>query len=155
MERAGHAAGVVIAAVVAIIAMPAAAQVLDAVYRGTLVCDRLPFIETSMREAIDVTISGGAVRYSHVVRLHGKEAPAEQGTGTLKGQDIALQGSWQGGGRQYKASYGGTFVRRSARLKGTQTWTDGGKEITRSCSGVVKRPFKAFLPRAGAKPASP
>jgi hypothetical protein len=38
-------------------------------------------------------------------------------------------------------------VRRTARLKGTQTWTDGGKTLTRACSGAIKRPFKAFLPR--------
>jgi hypothetical protein len=38
-------------------------------------------------------------------------------------------------------------VRRSARLKGTQTWTDGGKTITRACTGVIKRPLRPFLPR--------
>lgn len=155
MDRAGHAIGAIVAIVFAIATMPATAEVLDAVYRGTFVCDKLPFTEAAMREAIDVTIAGGAVRYSHVVRLRpsGPEAAAEQGTGTLKGQDISLQGSWQGGGWRYKASYSGTFVRRSARLKGTQTWIDGGKELTRACSGVIKRPFKAFLPRSK-KPAS-
>lgn len=155
MERAGHAIGVVIAVVFAVAVMPATAEVLDAVYRGTLVCDRLPFTEAPAREAIEVTIAANAVRYSHVVRLHAtREATAEQGTGTLKGQDISLQGSWEGGGRKYKASYSGTFVRRSARLKGAQAWIDGGKEIARNCSGVIKRPFKAFLPRAK-KPATP
>jgi hypothetical protein len=156
MERAGHAIGVIVAIVFAIATMPAMAEVLDASYRGTLVCDKLPFTEAGMREAIDVAIVGGSARYSHVVRLRpgGPETTAEQGTGTLKGQDISLQGSWQGGGRQYKASYSGTFVRRSARLRGTQAWSDGGKEITRACSGVIKRPFKAFLPRGGKTPAS-
>jgi hypothetical protein len=154
MDRAGAVSGVIVAIVLSIVATPAIAEVLDAVYRGTLVCDKLPFTEAPVREAIDVTITGGAVRYSHIVRLHGvREAAAEQGTGTLKGQDLSLQGSWQGGARQYKASYSGTFVRRSARLKGTQTWSEGGKQISRACSGVVKRPFKAFLPRAK-KPAS-
>jgi hypothetical protein len=28
-----------------------------------------------------------------------------------------------------------------------QTWTDGGKTITRACAGAIKRPFKPFLPR--------
>jgi hypothetical protein len=45
-------------------------------------------------------------------------------------------------------------LRRSARLRGTQTWTDGGKTITRACSGAVKRPFRVFLPRERGKPAS-
>jgi hypothetical protein len=38
-------------------------------------------------------------------------------------------------------------VRRSAQLKGTQSWTDGGKTVTRACSGAIKRWLKPFLPR--------
>jgi hypothetical protein len=145
MQRAmGGLAAIWIAAM----ATPAAAEVLDAVYRGTMLCETLPFIKTNRREAIDVTIADGTVRYSHVVRLRdASELKPEQGTGTLKGQDITLQGTWSDGSRQYKASYSGTFVRRSAKLKGTQTWTDGGKMLTRDCTGAVKRRLKAFLPR--------
>ncbi len=140
---------------VAVMSAPAAAQVRDAVYRGTLICEKLPFTQTRMREAIDVTISRGTVRYTHVVRLREQaESVAEQGTGTLDGANLSLQGSWQGGARQYKASYSGSFVRRSARLKGTQTWTDGGKTITRACTGAIKRPFRVFLPRERGKPAN-
>lgn len=137
------------AAIMAAIGTPASAQVLDATYRGTMICDKLPFTSDKMREAIEVTISGSTVRYSHVVRLSkaAVEAAAEQGSGALDGQKITLQGSWKGGSRSYEAKYGGSFVRRSAKLKGTQTWTDGGKTIARACSGVIKRPFKPFLPR--------
>ena len=139
----------VVLAAVTVMATPAAAEVLDATYRGTRVCDRLPFTSDRMREAIEVTITGGAARYSHVVRLRNLavEAAAEQGTGTIDGQKIDLQGSWKSGSREYKAKYGGSFVRRSAKLKGTQTWTDGGKTVTRACAGAIKRPFKPFLPR--------
>ena len=149
MARTGHAAGILAAAMIAAMIAPAAAEVLDAVYRGTLVCDKMSSTTGKMREAIAVTIAGGAVKYSHVVRLHhaGVEPVAEQGTGTLSGQNIDLQGSWKGGSREYQAKYSGTFVRRSAKLKGTQTWTEGGKTITRVCSGAIKRPLKAFLPR--------
>ena len=28
-----------------------------------------------------------------------------------------------------------------------QTWTDGGKTVTRACAGAIKRPLKPFLPR--------
>jgi hypothetical protein len=133
---------------VAVAWTPAAAQVLDAVYRGTLVCDKLPFTLTRMREAIEVTIANGTVRYSHVVRLRDEAEPlAERGTGALDGRNISLRGSWEGGGRRYEANYSGTFVRRSARLRGTQTWSVGGRIITRACSGAIKRPLKAFLPR--------
>lgn len=139
---------VLAAAMVGATSAPAMAQVLDATYRGTMVCDKLPFTGDKMREAIDVTISGGAVSYHHVVRL-GKadaEATAEQGTGTLDGEKITLQGSWKSGNRSYEAKYSGSFVRRSAELKGTQTWTADGKTVTRACTGVIKRPFKPFLP---------
>lgn len=147
MVRAGHA--VLAAAMMTATGGPVAAEVLDATYRGTMVCDELPLISQQTREAIEVTISGGAVRYTHVVRLRNAavEAVAEQGTGTLDGQKINLQGSWKDGSRQYEASYSGSFVRRSARLKGTQNWSDGGKSMTRACAGAIKRPFKPFLPR--------
>jgi hypothetical protein len=147
MARVGYA--VLAAAVMAATGTPVAAEVLDATYRGTMVCDKLPFTSDQMREAIEVTIAGGAARYSHVVRLHkvAVEDAAEQGTGTLDGQKIDLQGSWKSGGREYQAKYSGSFGRRSAKLKGTQTWTDGGKTMTRACAGAIKRPLKPFLPR--------
>jgi hypothetical protein len=148
MMRVRHA--VLAAAMMMAISTPAAAQVLDATYRGTMLCDKLPFTNDKMREAIEVTITGGTARYSHVVRLTkvDVEATAEQGAGTIDGQKISLQGSWKGGARSYEAKYSGSFVRRSATLKGTQTWTDGGKTITRACTGAIKRPLKPFLPRA-------
>lgn len=148
MARVGHV--MLAAAMLFAVNQPVAAQVLDATYRGTMVCDKLPSISQQAREAIEVTVSGGAVRYSHVVRLRnaGVEATAEQGTGTLDGQNINLQGSWKSGSRQYDATYSGSFVRRSARLRGIQTWSEGGKTVTRACAGAIKRPFRPFLPRA-------
>ena len=145
MVRVRH----VVLAAATVMATPAAAEVLDATYRGTMVCDKLPFTSDKMREAIEVTVTGGAARYSHVVRLRNLavEAAAEQGTGTIDGEKIDLQGTWKGGGREYAAKYSGSFVRRSARLKGRQTWTDGGKTAIRPCAGAIKRPFKPFLPR--------
>ena len=149
MGRTGIMIGALAAALMAAASAPAKAEVLDAVYRGTLVCEKLPFAKAKTREAIEVTIAGGAVSYTHVVRLNlvAVEPGLEKGDGTLKDQSISLQGSWSGASREYKAAYSGTFVRRSARLTGTQTWTHGGKTITRACSGAIKRPLKAFLPR--------
>ena len=148
MAWARHA--VLAAAMITAMGTPVAAEVLDATYRGTMVCDKLPFTSDKMREAIEVTIAGGAARYSHVVRLRNAavEAAAEQGTGTIVGQNIDLQGAWKSGSREYTAKYSGSFVRRCARLKGTQSWTDGGKSVTRACAGAIKRPLKPFLPRA-------
>jgi hypothetical protein len=112
-----------LAAAFAITGTSASAQVRDAVYRGTMVCDKLPFTVGNGREAIEVTIAGNAVRYTHAVRLHGVAAPtSEAGTGALSGNNISLQGSWKSGNRQYEAKYSGTFVRRHASLKGTQVW---------------------------------
>ena len=147
MTRVRYA--VLAAAIMMATASPTAAQVVDATYRGTMLCDKLPFTNDKMREAIEVTVTGGTARYSHVVRLSkvDVEATAEQGTGTIDGQKIGLQGSWKGGSRSYEGKYSGSFVRRSATLKGTQTWTDGGKTVTRACSGAIKRPLKPFLPR--------
>jgi hypothetical protein len=121
------------------------AQVRDAVYRGTLVCDKLPFFETAAREAIEVKIAGAEARYIHVVRER-SETSFEQGTGLLDGQKITLKGSWNGEADSYEAGYSGTFVRRSAVLTGTQTWIHEGKTHIRSCKGAIKRPFAVFLP---------
>jgi len=98
MVRVRH----VVLAAMTVMAAPAAAEVLDATYRGTMVCDKLPFTSDKMREAIEVTITGGAARYSHVVRLRSLavEAAAEQGTGMIDGQKIDLQGTWKGGSRE-------------------------------------------------------
>jgi hypothetical protein len=148
MMRAVHAIGVLAAAFVAMASAPLSAEVRDAVYRGTMVCGKLPFSAGKSRGAIAVTIAGGAIRYTHIVRLYdGAEATAERGTGTLNGDNINLTGSWKGGNRQYEAKYSGSFVRRHANLKGTQTWTEGGKIMTRTCLGTIKRPLRIFLPR--------
>jgi hypothetical protein len=153
MDKAALAA-LAVALTGAATSMPASAQVRDAVYRGTLVCDKLPFFETAVREAIEVTIGAGTVKYLHVVRLRDQtEASPETGSGKLDGQAISLQGEWAGKADSYKASYAGTFVRRSARLTGTQTWTHDGKTVTRHCTGAIKRPLRAFLPREKKKTA--
>ena len=148
MTRMAGAIGGLAAVWIAATGTPATAEVLDAVYRGTMLCDRLPSIKTNRREALEITIDEGKVRYSHVVRLRdAPELKPEQGSGTLKGQDLTLEGAWDGGAQSYKAKYSGSFVRRSVHLTGTQTWTADGKTVTRECSGAVKRRLKAFLPR--------
>lgn len=131
---------------------PAQTVVRNAVYRGTLVCDKLPFFETTAREALEVKIAGSEAKYTLIVR-EGRGAPTstEQGSGKLEGEKISLAGNWNGKNDKYESSYSGTFVRRSAKLTGSQTWTHEGKSFTRNCTGVIKRPFAAFLPKDGEK----
>jgi hypothetical protein len=123
-------------------------QVRDATYRGTLVCDKLPFFETAAREAIEVKIKGQSVTYTHIVRER-NELSFELGTGTLDGDKLTLKGDWAGEAERYQATYSGTFVRRWAKLTGTQTWQHEGKTHTRKCEGAIKRPFAVFLPGEG------
>ena len=52
-----------------------------------------------------------------------------------------------GRGHGYEANYSGSFVRRSAKLSGVQNWTHDGKTYTRTCTGSIKRPLAAFLPK--------
>ena len=130
--------------------IPAVAQIRDAVYRGTLVCGKLPFFETASREAFDITVTGTSARYAHVVR-NVFEVSSETGSGTIDGQNILLTGGWRGTRDSYEARYTGTFLRRSVHLKGTQTWARDGKTYTRTCSGAIKRPFAIFLPAGSRK----
>lgn len=144
-----------VAAMLAVLSVTqASAQtvVRNAAYRGTLVCDKLPFFETTAREALEVKIAGGEAKYTLVVR-EGRGAPTsmEQGSGKLEGDRISLAGNWSGKNDKYESSYSGSFVRRSAKLAGSQTWTHDGKTYTRNCTGVIKRPFAAFLPKDGEK----
>lgn len=147
MPGRGNVAGAAVL-LLTLVSADASAQVMDATYRGTLVCEKTPFTKDKMREAIEVTISSGDVRYAHVVRLREVAEPEpERGIGTLNGLRLELQGAWKDGARRYEARYGGVFVRRSAKLKGTQTWSEGGGTVTRHCAGAIKRPLRAFLPR--------
>jgi hypothetical protein len=129
-------------------AAPAWAQVRDADYRGTLVCGKLPFAHDPARTAITVQIAGNQGSYERPVQLTRQGGKSvEKGTAKVDGDKITLAGSWKDEKGSYEASYGGTFVRRSAKLTGTQTWSYDGKSYKRECSGAIKRPFAAFLPK--------
>ena len=125
-----------------------APSVRDTVYRGTLVCSKLPFIFSQLRSAIEANISGNSVTYKRPVVIAGGAVEGyEEGAGNIDGDKINLKGTWKRGANSYEASYTGTFVRRSAKLSGAQVWSYQGKPYTRTCSGVIKRPLAAFLPK--------
>jgi hypothetical protein len=126
----------------------AEAQVRDAEYRGTLVCGKLNFAQDPTRAAIVVKITGNEGPYERPVHmLRGSVVGQETGKAKVDGEKIALTGGWKGDKSSYEADYSGSFVRRSAKLTGTQKWTHEGKSYTRSCTGAIKRPFAAFLPK--------
>lgn len=137
------------AAAGATLAMPVQAQVRDAEYRGTLVCGKLPFAQDPTRAAIVVKLAGNEGPYERPVHMpaHGKIAGQETGKAKVDGDKITITGGWKGEKSSYEASYGGAFVRRSAKITGTQNWTHEGKSFTRNCSGAIKRPLAAFLPK--------
>ena len=138
-----------LAAIVSVIfAVPAWAQVRDADYRGTLVCGKLPFAQDPARTAITVQIAGNEGSYERPVQLMRQGGKGvEKGAAKVDGDKIVLAGSWKDEKSSYEASYSGTFVRRSAKLTGTQTWSYEGKSYKRECSGAIKRPLAAFLPK--------
>lgn len=131
---------------------PASAQVRDAVYRGTLICSTVPFLKGHLRAGMAVTIKGNSAEYTQPVvnPEKGTQLGTETGTGSVDGKNIKLSGSYRGAQQSYEATYNGTFVRRAARLSGTQMWTVDGKTYKRTCSGAIKRPFAVFLKRGGA-----
>jgi hypothetical protein len=102
-----------------------------------------------VREAIEVTISGGLCATIMWCGCAQRRRRSRGRAGHRHDRRLENQSSGQleSGGRQYEAKYSGSFVRRSAKLTGTQTWTDGGKTAIRACAGAIKRPFKPFLPR--------
>lgn len=129
-------------------ASPTSAQIRDAVYRGTLICAKSPFIKDAERSAIEVAISGSSAKYTHPVLIAGTNVVGlESGIGTVDGNAIKLAGNWKGEKSSYESRYSGSFVRRSAKLTGNQVWTIDGRTYTRTCTGAIKRPLAAFLPR--------
>ena len=130
-------------------AASAQAQVRDADYRGTLVCGKLPFAQDPTRTAIQVKISSNEGPYERPVHfpVRAKVAGMETGTAKVDGDKIALKGGWKGDKASYEATYSGSFVRRNAKIAGVQIWTHDGKSFTRTCSGSIKRPLAAFLPK--------
>lgn len=128
------------------LAAPATAQVRDADYRGTLVCGKLPFVEDPNRAAILVRIANNEGAYERPLTI-GKFTGKEVGKAKVEGDKITITGAWKSDNSSYEATYSGTFVRRSAQLTGKQSWTHNGKSYTRSCSGAIKRPLAAFLPK--------
>jgi hypothetical protein len=112
------------------------------------VCGKLAFAQDPVRAAIAVKLDGNQGPYERSVnmtrsRVDGKET----GAAKVDGEKITLTGGWKGDKSSYEATYSGTFVRRSAKLTGTQNWTHEGKSYTRECSGAIKRPLAAFLPK--------
>jgi hypothetical protein len=136
------------AAACVMFAAPAHAQVRDADYRGTLVCEKLEFAQDAQRAAIVVKIAGGQGTYERTVyAARSKPAGKETGTAKVDGEKISLSGGWKDEKDSYEASYTGSFVRRRAKIAGTQKWTRDGKSFTRECSGSISRPLAAFLPK--------
>jgi hypothetical protein len=127
----------------------AQAQVRDATYRGTLVCGKLAFAQDPTRAAIEVKIAGNDATYSRPV--HGVHRTSvlgtETGSGKIDGDKISLAGGWKSDKGSYEATYSGTFVRRRAKHSGAPKRTHEGKSYSRECSGVIKRPLAAFLPK--------
>jgi len=138
-----------LALMLACAASPTQAQVRDATYRGTLVCGKLPFAEDPVRAAIEVDLTGGIGTYNRPVHAPTRliVAGTEAGTASVNNNKIYLAGGWKDDKNFYDAIYTGAFVRRSAKLTGTQIWTHDGKSYTRTCAGAIKRPFAVFLPK--------
>jgi hypothetical protein len=140
---------ILLSAALACAASAAQAQVRDAPYRGTLVCGVLPFAEDPVRAAIEVNLTANAGTYQRPVHAPTRQtiAGTETGTATVDGDKVLLTGGWKSEKNSYEAIYSGTFVRRSAKIAGTQIWMHGGKSYTRNCAGAIKRPLAVFLPR--------
>ncbi len=136
-----------VAFAIAATAMPADAQVKDALYRGTLVCSPLPFLKGYLRGLMDLTIKGPSAEYRQPVinAEKGTLIGWETGSGTVDGTQVKLTGMWRGDSDSIEATYSGAIVRRTVRLSGTQIWTHEGKAYTRTCSGKIKRPFAVIM----------
>ena len=128
------------------ISAPAGAEVLDATYRGTLVCKHSDLTKLADRAAFEADIKGNAVTYKLAVR-GATFSGSETGTGTVDGDKLTLKGSFTGKDQGYQATYSGTIKRRTFTISGKQNWSVGGKAFTRECSGAIKRPFKPLIPK--------
>jgi len=108
--------------------------------------------EIDVAIAVNIVSNEGSYERPVFMSGRGKLAGTEKGTAKVDGDKISLAGGWKGDKDSYEASYSGGFVRRSANLTGTQKWTHDGQSFTRNCTGSIKRPLAAFLPKSQKPP---
>ena len=129
----------------------AAPVIRDAVYRGTMVCGKLPFIQTGA--GIDRGDDrGNAAKYTRPVALadrHRRSTARRQRHGRER-QDQPER-HVEEGRRQLRGELYRRFRAPVAKLTGAQVWSHDGKTYKRECSGAIKRPLAAFLPKDGKK----
>jgi hypothetical protein len=118
----------------------AAADSLDGMYRGTIVCEKLQTSQFMLRAPLDIMITGKtAVAARPIFNLKGTlVVGSEIATGTVADDGtITLSSNWKGGGSSYQGSYGGTLKGKGSTLTGTQAWTMPECQQTRACTATV------------------
>lgn len=121
---------------------PAAADGLDGIYRGTLVCDKLNTTQFMLRAPFDVIVTGkNVIAARPVFNLNGTFViGSEIATGTVTDDGtIKLSSNWKAGGSSYQGSYGGVLTEKSGTLTGTQAWTMPEGQQTRDCTAALVR----------------
>jgi hypothetical protein len=118
------------------------AQTFDGNYQGTLVCEQVPYAAGPLRAPLDITISGGSVKFARpVFNLDGTRVfGSEIGGGSVDGDGkVHLTSSWVIRGGTAQGSYDGVLTVKGGTLTGNQSWVLGGEPRGRQCFAAVVR----------------
>ncbi len=77
--------------------------VRDAVYRGTLVCTKLPFISKQLRTAIEATVTGTSVRYKRPVVMANGHRGLRGGVRLGRRRENQSEGRMEEGGQRLRS----------------------------------------------------
>jgi hypothetical protein len=118
------------------------AQALDGNYQGTLVCEQVPFAAGPLRAPLDLSISGGSVKFARpVFNLDGTRVlGSEVGGGSIDSDGkVRLTSYWVVRGGNAQGSYDGVLTVKGGTLTGTQSWVLGGEPHGRQCFAAIVR----------------
>ena len=130
--------------VVAVLLSPLPATAAD-IWHGQIQCGPIPGVTSlPLRGDFDMVTDGSRLTYNRPVHVADQAALSgvrEQGTGTLTGNSIRLQGGASGPGYSYTSAYSGQMESRRALLAGEQIWTTSkaGAPFHRDCHITLTR----------------
>ena len=119
----------------------ARAQSIEGIFRGTLVCEKMPASPDILHAPLDMTIRGSNVQFARpLFNWNGTlVVGSELGIGSVDPEGkLHLTSSWYNSGMTFDGEYSGALTKTSGTFSGTQSWRDGKNNSgKRACTAAL------------------